>query len=70
MGEQQAHSPPGTSTWSLCHRPNLNSSTPTASKSPGRQQAVGWATAMWWRVVTALGLCKVSSGDFTAGDTG
>lgn len=47
VGEQQAHSSPGTSTWSLCHHPNLNSSTPTASKSPGRQPAVDWATATW-----------------------
>lgn len=50
VGEQQAHSPPGTSTWSPCHRPNLNSSTPTASKSP--REAAG----------SGLGHCHVVEG--------
>lgn len=65
VGEQRARSSPGTSTGFLCHHPNLNSSTPTASKSPGWQLAVDWATATWSGV-----LREVSPGDFTADDMG
>lgn len=69
VGEQQAYSSPGTSTWFLCHHPNLNSSTPTASKSPG--EAAGSGLGHCHVVEGGEGVLReVSPSDFTADDTG